>query len=300
MSHLPPNIARKTQSWFRPHSLGGLVGMACGGAFPLILAIFNLPVSGPGMAALSFGLMTLAIAVDVHVYLARLLRVVRDTPATPVGRAKRGYTKLSGTAEAIAGRLLTSPLRGTPCVWHVLEDRAGRRGSYSSGSPFLLRDASGQCLVDVDGAQVYGRKAPRATSVAGGWKFSEHVIPAGDPVHAIGDFAYVAAADAPRPRNAALAGQPDRVQDSEEAWERAMDYEYVDEASRDVGGLPAELGSTVKVLRRPVTGKPFLIMTGEQKAAEGWFTRRLWVARLLALAALALVVGAFVPARWIA
>jgi hypothetical protein len=235
VSHLPPNIARKTQTWFRPHSLGGLVGIAFGAFLPILAIIFRLPMTGPRFMALAAGLLVLPIAVDAHLYLARMLRVVRDTPATPVARTKRGYTKISGTAEAIAGRILQSPLSDTPCVWHLLEDRGGKRGSYSSGSPFLLRDATGACLVDVDDAQVYGHKARGAAFPAGSWKYGEYVIEAGDQVHVIGDLAFVPAADAPRPRSAVLAGQPDRVRVSDEAWERAMDYEYVDEVSRDVG-----------------------------------------------------------------
>lgn len=298
-------VTQKTHSWFRPHTLGGLVGMVAGVLLALfVLIILDWERSEPQVVALLFGASVLPIALDVHVYLARLLRVVRSTPTTPVRRSKRGYTELSGIAEAVGGQLLSSPQSDTPCVWHRLEDRGGRgTESLTSGSPFVLRDPTGQCLVDVDGAQVYARRVPAASPLIFS-RFAEYVIQAGDPVYAIGDIAYVSAADVPRVRNALAVQEALRsyreIPGLSDAWKRASAYEYADETSRGVGSLPAEFGQTVKVLRKPMRGQPFLIVTGEAKDVERYFAWRLWVARAVAIAALGALSIALLPIEeWI-
>lgn len=61
---MPPNVARKTQAWFRPHTSGGVVGMACGAALPMLAIIFRLPIDAFGFVALMMGLLVLQRAVE--------------------------------------------------------------------------------------------------------------------------------------------------------------------------------------------------------------------------------------------
>ncbi len=141
------------------------------------------------------------LALDIQFHLARLLKVVRKTATTPIGQAQAGYVELAGRAEGVDGQLLQSPKSNTPCVWHRIEWSAGKiKCTEASHSPFLLRDTTGHCLIDVDEATVFGRRPSRFASLDS-LGIDEWVIRPGDPVYAMGKLAKISAAEAPKVRN---------------------------------------------------------------------------------------------------
>ncbi len=107
-----------------------------------------------------------ATAYAVYRFLGGLRRdrFVADTPLARIRSAAQGYVRLEGTAAPPDGEL-TAPLSGLPCVWWDFRiERREPRGRYqnewvvveraTSVTPFVLRDADGQCLVGPVGADV--------------------------------------------------------------------------------------------------------------------------------------------------
>ena len=161
----------------------------------------------------------------------RLVRLIEDVPTARVRSAHQGYVELVGTAQAMAGEPIIAPLSQTPCCWfsYRVEQRQGSSWrmvqSGSSDGIFLLRDATGDCVIDPEGAEVtsrhkrswagdgssfgghpvharlpsLGRGADLVVKVGGGilealgggagrQRYTERVILEGDPLHAIGQF----------------------------------------------------------------------------------------------------------------
>jgi E3 Ubiquitin ligase len=109
----------------------------------------------------------------------RQAAVIKSTPTSNIGMASDGYREFEGYAEAIGGELLTSPLTLSPCVWYQAKVEKWERASggdssgnwapvkkWTSATPFIVRDATGACIVDPldaevtpsDKSQWYGNK----------------------------------------------------------------------------------------------------------------------------------------------
>lgn len=88
-------------------------------------------------------------------------RQLRSTPSVTVSHASaRAMTEPSGTRVALRGRAIALPDAvplispdGELCVWFESGDAPGAQGSVR---PFLLEDATGQCIVLPAGADVRG------------------------------------------------------------------------------------------------------------------------------------------------
>ncbi|NNF16243.1 MAG: hypothetical protein HKN70_05815 [Gammaproteobacteria bacterium] len=109
------------------------------------------------------------IAAFRYVIAARLLE---DIPTSKARSAEQGYVELEGHAELLDGPPITAPLSGRECVWwsYTVERRSGKEWtkvrSGTSESVFAIRDATGQCLVDPEGARVYPEHVRRWTGKA--------------------------------------------------------------------------------------------------------------------------------------
>ncbi len=99
-------------------------------------------------------------------------RLVEDTETSPIGRlGAQGFAEVKGRIRA-RGALLTSPLAGTPCVYHrlVIEQQKTVRQYRSNGSTrrrkwvkvvddtrsgdFVIRDGSGEAEVAIREARI--------------------------------------------------------------------------------------------------------------------------------------------------
>jgi ribosomal protein L37AE/L43A len=120
-------------------------------------------------------------------------RAFEDVPTSTVAAAAQGYIELRGTAEAAPGHSLRGRLTGAPCIWcqFVMKER-NNEGEYveteagSLGVPFLLRDKTGECLVDAGQAEVVCNRCQQ-------WKedgrtCEEWSIRVGDPIYVVGFF----------------------------------------------------------------------------------------------------------------
>jgi hypothetical protein len=119
-------------------------------------------------------------------------RTLSGTPRAKVASAAQGYAELAGEAVALAAAV-DSPFSGVPCLWYrYLVERKSSKGEWTtsdwgvSREPFVLRDETGDCVIDPDGFEVVSYRTE--TWQAGGERRTEHLIMAGDPLYAIGDF----------------------------------------------------------------------------------------------------------------
>lgn len=144
-------------------------------------------------------------------------RLLEDTPTSRIRSAAQGYVELIGTAALLPGPQIIAPLSGLPCVWYSyrIEERRTERSrgrshtrwstleSGTSSDLFLIRDETGECVIDPEGAEVtpsgsdvwYGSTrwpaplaAARGLSLGGGYRYTERRLIAGDPLYAIGYF----------------------------------------------------------------------------------------------------------------
>lgn len=91
-------------------------------------------------------------------------RVMEDTPTSKIRSAAQGYVELAGTGHLMEGQPIVSPLTGTICTWYeykVEEHRqSGKNSSWvtvrsgTSDELFLIKDETGQCIIDPEGAKV--------------------------------------------------------------------------------------------------------------------------------------------------
>jgi E3 Ubiquitin ligase len=168
-------------------------------------------------------------------------RLMENTPTSRIRSAAQGYVEFHGTVELIDGEPIRAALSGQVCVWYRYsverkERTTNRRGqaetrwrTISRGTSedlFQLRDATGVCVVDPDGAlitpsvriQWYGNTAqpPRVTepkqlvrwlnlSMLGStYRYTEERLGAGTPVYSLGLFRTHGGASAPAPLSAEI------------------------------------------------------------------------------------------------
>lgn len=166
------------------------------------------------------GLGALLVAAVAYAFVRSVVRarIIMNTPTSKVRSAAQGYVELGGRAELIDGPPIIAPLTSTPCCWYRYEVRyqdttyhGGRRRTRwrsvadgTSDELFQLRDDTGRCVIDPEGAEVTARHrdrwrgstewpvtGPRAAAglLGGGdYAYTEYRIHPGDPLYAIGYF----------------------------------------------------------------------------------------------------------------
>jgi hypothetical protein len=129
----------------------------------------------------------------------RRYRAVADLPTSKVASAAQGYTELFGRSENLPGTPLLSKQSGLPCCWYryYVEQKTGddkweHVESGSSSEHFLLVDATGQCVISPEGAEVLCAK--QETWTQGSYRYTEWLLLPRGKLYALGDFATVGGA----------------------------------------------------------------------------------------------------------
>ena len=211
----------------------------------------------------------------------RRWRAIADTPTSQVMSAAQGYTELAGRAESRADRKVLAQLSRLGCCWYryrVQKRRADNKGwttieEGESSEPFLLRDATGACVIDPEGAEIL--PATQNAWTEGNRRYTEWLILQGDPLYALGEFATLGGASAAldRDRNREvgtllaewkrdlpqLLTRFDLDRDGElsfREWElaRAQAKREIDRAHAEVRAVPG-----TDCLRKPEDGRLFLL-----------------------------------------
>jgi hypothetical protein len=144
-------------------------------------------------------------------------RYLADTPLVRIRSAAQGYVRVEGIAGEPPGDSLRSPLTGRACVWwdyRVDYREKSERGATlyraiekaTSVTPFVLRDADGECLVGPVGADVtatindrWRGTTPRPTSLPylqsgfllagnGDYVYHERLISPGSRLSVLGEL----------------------------------------------------------------------------------------------------------------
>lgn len=144
----------------------------------------------------------------------RRARLILDTPTSRIASAAQGFVELEGEGDWLPGPEIRCPLTGTRCVWweYRVEQRTRDSRNRShwktlvhavSDDLFLMRDASGECIVDPHGAKVrpglrrrwqgLGRRPAQVPEKTpwisfGAYRYTESLLRIGDPLYALGHF----------------------------------------------------------------------------------------------------------------
>lgn len=154
------------------------------------------------------------------------LRIIEDTPTSKIRSAVQGYVELIGHGELMPGTPIIAPLTGTPCTWYSYkieekvehyDSRGGRHTRWRtlqsgiSDELFYLKDDTGECIIDPEGAEVtpgksdvwYGNTptwSHNLPSSRGGlfnmgrYRYTEKRMHPTEPLYAIGLFKSVGGA----------------------------------------------------------------------------------------------------------
>jgi hypothetical protein len=121
------------------------------------------------------------------------LRMIRDTPTSKVASAAQGYVELVGRGHPFGDTPLISKLRGLPCLWYRYRiERRGAKDQWEtvergeSTDSFVLRDDSGDCVIDPEYAEIVTKHLDHWTE--GDHRYTEYKFIDNDSLYAIGEF----------------------------------------------------------------------------------------------------------------
>lgn len=149
-------------------------------------------------------------------------RTIEDTPASKIRSAAQGYSEITGKQYPIPNHQTIAPLSLKSCTWYRFEVyRKNQKNSWTvisqgeSLEHFIIKDATGFCVVDPKGADVhanshetwYGFSAnPQGKSkskimlilgfIFGGYQYKESRMEIDSAIYALGNFATIRAGEA--------------------------------------------------------------------------------------------------------
>jgi hypothetical protein len=138
--------------------------------------------------------LSIMAAISIMAWLSTLnrLRTIRDTPTSRVASAAQGYVELIGRGHSFGDPLL-SKLSALPCLWYryKIEHRESENkwkivDSGESDGSFVLRDDTGECVVDPEQAEILTRH--RDQWQKDGYRYTEWKLIERDNLYVIGQF----------------------------------------------------------------------------------------------------------------
>ncbi len=121
------------------------------------------------------------------------LRAIRGTPTSKVASAAQGYVELIGRGKPFGETPLISKCRQLPCLWYryKIEQRGSKDkwktvDSGESSDSFLLRDSTGDCVVDPEHAEIVTKH--RDQWQEGDYRYTEWKLINSDNLYVIGEF----------------------------------------------------------------------------------------------------------------
>ncbi len=120
------------------------------------------------------------------------LRTISGTPTSRIASAAQGYVELIGRGRPGPARLI-SKLRVLPCLWYRWKvERRGAKNQWQtldkgeSSDYFVLRDDSGDCVVDPEQAEIVTKHCD--TWISGDYRYTEWKLIQDDYLYVIGQF----------------------------------------------------------------------------------------------------------------
>lgn len=212
----------------------------------------------------------------------RRYRLIEDVPTARIRSAHQGYVELVGRAVMMEGVPVVAPLSQLQCCWfrYRVEERDGKNWrtvqSGTSDALFVLRDDTGECVIDPDGAEV--DSVHSRSWFDGQRRMTESRLMDNDPLYAIGWFETVGGGERAdslqhataevlrewkqRPQTLAERFDHDRngTIDAEE-WEDARRVARA-QAERELRHTPAPVARNV--MHKPPRGGHFLLANRDQ------------------------------------
>ncbi|OFZ67739.1 MAG: hypothetical protein A2V79_02655 [Betaproteobacteria bacterium RBG_16_56_24] len=139
--------------------------------------------------------LTVMALISIVAWLSALkrLRAVRDTPTSKVASAAQGYVELTGRGRRFGDPPLLSKLSALPCLWYryKVEQRTAKNewrtiDSGESGDSFMLRDDTGECVIDPEHAEILTQHHDQWHKE--GYRYTEWKLIEQDKLYAIGEF----------------------------------------------------------------------------------------------------------------
>lgn len=170
------------------------------GAFHFVIIGIAAQADDAGVWPYAFVAMSI---VSFFAWLAnfRRYRQISDLPTSKIASAAQGYVELFGKAKMLSGEPIKSRLSSTFCCWYSYEieekDSDDKWRSVESGcsvEQFALIDATGECVVSPDGAEVMTNSLRNWEE--GGRRYSECFLLSDQVLYAIGEFGTTTAAPA--------------------------------------------------------------------------------------------------------
>jgi len=138
--------------------------------------------------------LTIMAAISILAWLSALnwLRTIRDTPTSKIASAAQGYVELTGSGHPF-GIPLLGQLSRLPCLWyrykveqHESESKWKTIDSGESDDTFLLRDDTGECVVDPELAEILTQHHDQWRD--GDYRYTEWKLIENDKLYVIGQF----------------------------------------------------------------------------------------------------------------
>jgi hypothetical protein len=138
--------------------------------------------------------LSIMAAISILAWLSALnrLRAIRDTPTSKIASAAQGYVELTGRGHPF-GEPLLGKLSLLPCLWYRYqierresENKWKTMDSGESGDSFMLRDDTGECVVDPEQAEILTRHRDQWHD--GDYRYTEWKLIENDSLYVIGQF----------------------------------------------------------------------------------------------------------------
>ena len=138
--------------------------------------------------------LSIMAAISILAWLSALnrLRAIRDTPTSKIASAAQGYVELSGSGHPF-GEPLISKLSALPCLWYRYrierrksENKWKTMDSGESDDSFMLRDDTGECVVDPERAEILTQHHDQWHD--GDYRYTEWKLIEHDSLYVIGQF----------------------------------------------------------------------------------------------------------------
>jgi hypothetical protein len=139
-------------------------------------------------------ILSIMAAISILAWLSALnrLRTIRDTPTSRIASAAQGYVELIGQGYPF-GEPLLGKLSLLPCLWYRYrierresENKWKTMDSGESDDTFILRDDSGECVVDPEQAEILTRHRDQWHD--GDYRYTEWKLIKHDRIYVIGQF----------------------------------------------------------------------------------------------------------------
>lgn len=263
----------------------------------LVGVIGLLPAANPahGDTVLAATTSTIAIA-GLLAWLAahKRYRLIFDTPTSKIMSAAQGYVEIIGHCEPHSDTSLLGFGPIPPCVWlqYTVQQRRGSQWRHlearTSEDTFLVADASGQCILDPDGAEVVN--AHRKSWTNGDYRHIAKYLLPGDPLYVLGNLTTLGGArmaldkradtsallrEWKRDQNRLL----DRFDSNRDGSIDVDEWEIIRQAAaQEIDRQHGELRvrPDIHILRRPQDGRPLLMSNRDPARLARWYRWWSW------------------------